>query len=170
MVFSARPASASSILLGSTVDLSTVDASVSKSGSATVVDPGVEFSSYCSNNCNVDVHDAFFDVIYTSDFRNGPFSHLVALSVASPGVPSFVGAIVDPATTVAGFGAGQVSFTGTSVTLNTAGVSFTEGQIIRIDVETAGLSQVPEPETIGTFGFGVLLLAAIRRKIGIVRS
>ena len=76
---------------------------------------------------------------------------------------NFIGASIDPTSTLAGFDATRVSFTDTQVRFNWENLTYDSGTILRVNF-TQGPAEVPEPATMSLLGLGFLGVAAMHRR------
>jgi hypothetical protein len=68
---------------------------------------------------------------------------------------------VDVGTTMSGLTNANIMSSGNSVSVNWQGLSFDQSTVVEL---TAGGAAVPEPATVALFGFGLIAVAASRRK------
>ena len=150
-------------LLGTQVRLTEIDNVVTSTATNTVMDPGVEFNGVIDRN--VDVHDTSFDVIFDSSIDGlGTATHTTTLTELSSGVPSIIGATVDPSTTLVGFTSSRISFTATSVTLNFSNSGGLNSKHLTIDLQFAPVSSAPVPATLPA-GLACLAVLPLARKL-----
>jgi hypothetical protein len=74
-----------------------------------------------------------------------------------------IGATVNAATNLAGFGASRVSFTDTEIRIDWNGLSYTSGSTVVVDFSFATVP-VPEPASLALLGTGLLGLGTLRRR------
>ncbi|WP_165585332.1 PEP-CTERM sorting domain-containing protein [Roseococcus sp. SYP-B2431] len=86
-----------------------------------------------------------------------PFNGPVFTATAPLGIS---GVSVNATTTMAGFDASRVAFTGSDIRIDWGGLSYTNGTVVALDFTFV---PVPEPATIALLGFGLLALGAAAR-------
>jgi len=85
-----------------------------------------------------------------------PFNGLVLTDNTAP--HQIYGATVENDTTLAGFDASRIAWTGDQIRLNFSGLSYVDGSLVSI-----GLA-VPEPASLALFGAGLAGAAMLRRR------
>ena len=102
-----------------------------------------------------------FDYKQASGFTNATFNGYVFKDVSTD-IPAFTSLAVDPATTLAGFGASRISFTSNQINVNVAGLAANVGTVLKLDLTVA--APVPEPASVALLGLGVIPAAALARR------
>jgi hypothetical protein len=116
---------------------------------------------------NIEVDDTTITFTYTSaaNFNAASFNGYIFTAI-SPALPPFGSITIDPATTLAGFNASDLSLDSTHFFINVAGLSTGVGTVLKLDVAPAGTA-VPEPSSLalcGIAGLTCLATARARRK------
>ena len=117
--------------------------------------PVVSFNMEVTNNTIMFTYTeaAFFNA---ASFNGGIFTAI------SPGTPAFGSITIDPATTLAGFNASDLSLDSTHFYINVAGLETFAGTVLKLDVAPA-VSSVPEPSSLVLAGLGLLVIGGISR-------
>jgi hypothetical protein len=77
----------------------------------------------------------------------------------------FSGVTIDPASTLSGFTAANLSFTANKIMADFGDLTFLADQQLVLDLTgSVNTPSVPEPSTLGLFGLGLLGLGAMRRR------
>jgi hypothetical protein len=102
-----------------------------------------------------------------SNWSDSPFSlaptiyNGIAINLLSSG--SFSSVTVDPSTNMAGFGAGNISFTADQIEINWEGLAFNASTVVTLDV--ADPPAVPEPSTLGLADAGLCAAFALAARV-----
>jgi hypothetical protein len=160
-LFLVTPAAQGASITGDTITCST-NALFTCSGASAVDFPGVEFSltqgantltadfgssglvitdTAASNQSFTDTFGPGIDLIFTDS--TNPFTSATFISASAPTIGT-------------GFGAGNLSFSGGTVTLNISGIAFTGGGTVDIGL-TTGTATAPEPGTLALTGSSMIL-------------
>ena len=175
-------------LIGTELSLDTVFQSTSTSTiellsfstTATVVEPGIEFSSVAALevvnpplglrlvDTSINVGDNFIEIDFdntgafnrfTSAFQNTyifTFDSIAALNI--------IDASIDTSLTTLGLSADDVTFSGRQLFVNVEGLSFNTSTFARINLTSnGGVSAVPLPASLWLFGSGLLALVGFKR-------
>ncbi len=154
-------------LVGDTVTCMTSDANTPCApNSALVEDPGVEFGLIASSFFTIDLDDIGALFVFNNDFSGQP-----SLSVTLGDLDFLSGAVLlgvdnlQIGQTVSGFGAGDISTTDDSITVDLTGISVGDvaGDRFSFDFVTAPATVVPLPAAIWMLGGALFLLGASRR-------
>lgn len=110
---------------------------------------------------NLIVSDTTIEFIYkqASGFTSAAFNGYVFKDV-SPDIPAFTSLAVDPATTLAGFGASRISFTSNQININVSGLAANVGTVLELDL-TVAAPAVPEPASVALLVLGLVPAAAL---------
>jgi hypothetical protein len=112
-----------------------------------------------SFNLEVTDNTITFTFTETAILATEPFNGYI-LTAISPGTPPFGSITVDPATTLAGFNASDLSLDSTHFNINVSGLETFPGTVLKLDVAPA-VSSVPEPSSVVLAGLGLLLVGGI---------
>lgn len=97
-------------------------------------------------------------VLDSPTWNNAAFNGLVFTATAPLGI---AGASVNAGTTMAGFDASRVSFTGNEIRIDWNGLSYSNGTAVMVDFTFVA---VPEPASLVLLGFGLMAMAAVARR------
>jgi PEP-CTERM motif len=114
-----------------------------------------------SFNMEVTDNTITFTFTETAVLATEPFNGYI-LTAISPGTPPFGSITVDPATTLAGFNASDLSLDSTHFNINVSGLEVFTGTVLKLDVSPA-VSSVPEPSSLVLAGLGLLVIGGISR-------
>jgi len=188
LLFVASTQSSNAALLGSELSIETIFQSTSTSSistigfltTATVVEPGIEFSSLASTqvinpplglqviDVSINAGDDFIEIDFTN---SNPFSSFASafqngymLTFDSAAVIDITDATIDNGVTSLGLTANDLTFSGNQLFVNVEGLSFNTSTFARINLTSnGGVSAVPLPASLWLFGSGLLALVGLKR-------
>jgi hypothetical protein len=128
-----------------------------------LVDDSVEINNFVDNRGTLDISDTNIYMGFTSSssFSSGSFNGWVLTDVFNT-IDAFISVSINAMTTLAGLDMSRISVLEDSISVNFANLSFSEGDIVSLDITA---SQVPEPGTLLLIGSGLAGLALYRRRM-----
>lgn len=146
---------------------------------ATVVEPGVEFSSLAATevinppfglqlvDVAINAGDDFIEIDFDNVTHNRylpAFLNGCVFTFDSSVLVDITGATIDTSVTTLGLDQSDLTFLGNQLTVNVEGLSFNTSTFARIDLTSVGGPvPVPDPATVWLFGSGLLGLLGVKR-------
>lgn len=160
-------------LTGNTVRIDYLFPTVADSvgNSSAVVNSAVEFSNaFNFGYFNIDVTDTGFQISFLDTLAGGsPAFNGIRLSDIQSTIGAFTSVVINPTSTLTGFGSSNVTFDADNVFVNLSGLNPVQGNLIALDINPSNLPpaaiDIPEPASFITAlsALGVVLFARRRR-------